>query len=423
MHIWTSTIGQRLDNAENTRTMLLADYLIQNGHEVTLWTSAYDHIRKEWRSEWKQNGGQPYTMDNGVTVRFMKGCGYKRNISLLRLIDHLMASRDFVRQAECLEKPDAVVASIPDHVTASAVIKFAHKNGITSLIDVRDKWPDIFVDYAPTRLLQAAVKLLLVRESARAREALRKADALVAMMQSMLDWGLAKAGRRPTRHDRVFYLTTMAEVNESHYRPDLLPQHQQEILAGLGGKMTFIFAGTFNKTQHPLLVLDALDILRNRGSVEKDRFAVLIGGDGIEAEKVQQRSALHDNVHLLGWLKPDEMSAALARSDVGLLPLNFPSPAFNNKAFAYLASGLAFVNCALGDLEELVADEGIGINVPGGDPEKLADAISELVNNPAKVQAMRDRTKKLFAASFDRHKNYQAYVQHIEDMVEQRRGM
>ena len=84
MRVWTSTIGQRLDGAENTRTMLLCDHLLRAGHEVTLWTSAYDHIRKGWRQEWLVHGESGYRMPNGLDVRFMKGCGYKSNVSVSR---------------------------------------------------------------------------------------------------------------------------------------------------------------------------------------------------------------------------------------------------------------------------------------------------------------------------------------------------
>ena len=113
MDVWLSTIGQRLDHADNTRTMLLARFLIEAGHTVTLWTSAYDHIRKEWRREWIASAGGPLTMPDGLAVRFMKGCGYRRNIGLRRLLDHLLAARDFRAQAKLLPAPDIVVASLP----------------------------------------------------------------------------------------------------------------------------------------------------------------------------------------------------------------------------------------------------------------------------------------------------------------------
>jgi hypothetical protein len=165
MRIWLSTIGQRLDHADNTRTLLLARFLLGAGHEVLLWTSAYDHIRKEWRSEYADGKNDVWLMEDGLEVRFMKGCGYRFNVGVRRLVDHILAARDFRRQAAQLAPPDVVVASLPDHITAAAVVDYAKTVGAAAIIDVRDKWPDIFIDYAPT-LLKPLVRLGLLSESA-----------------------------------------------------------------------------------------------------------------------------------------------------------------------------------------------------------------------------------------------------------------
>lgn len=416
MKIWLSTIGQRLDHADNTRTMLLAKYLIDRGHEVLLWTSAYDHIRKQWRREYVEANGKAWTMPNGLKVQFLKGCGYSRNVGVRRLVDHVLAARDFRRQARDLPPPDAVVASLPDHITAAAMIDFARENDIVSLIDVRDKWPDIFVDYAP-RPLRPFVRIGLLWESRRARRALGRADALVAMMGSMLAWGLAKAGREQRPTDRIFFLATMDQAEEmTAPLADLSPEHQA-LLNQIAGKMVFTFVGTFNRTQHPSLILDACSRLESLPGFAADKVAVLIGGDGVDAAAVDGKIAALPFVHRLGWLKPEEMRAILVRSDVGLLPMNFASPAFNNKAFAYLACGLPIINGALGDLADLIETQGVGINVTAGSASNFADAMGRLLRNPSGVSVMKDRARKLFSANFDQAKTYSEYVAHIEAAV------
>lgn len=419
MEVWLSTIGQRLDHAENTRTMLLARFLIARGHSVTLWTSAFDHIRKQWRTERDEAIDGCWVMPNGLKVRFMQGCGYRRNIGARRLYDHVLASRDFRRQADHLAKPDVVVASLPDHVTAAAMVDFAVAHDIPSLIDVRDKWPDIFHDYAPA-LLKPFVRLGLLFESRRARRAMQRATALVAMMHSMLDWGLAKAGRAATERDRVFYLATMEGADaDSAPLSDLTEEHRQ-YLAAMAGKTVFTFVGTYNRTQHPLLVLEAFEILGRDQGFDPNAVGLLIGGDGVDVDEVDRRIAALPFAYRLGWLKPSEMRAILVRSDVGLLPMNFPSPAFNNKAFAYLACGIPILNGALGDLADLIADHEVGINVPAGNADALADTIRVLLADPARVAAMQANVRDLYARSFDQERTYTDYVRHIEALVAER---
>ena len=417
MRIWTSTIGQRLDGAENTRTMLLCDHLLRQGHDVTLWTSAYDHIRKQWRDEWRAHGEAGYRLANGLHVRFMKGCGYKSNVSVSRLVDHVLAARDLRRQAALLPAPDAVIASLPDHITAEAMVRYGRSVGATTIVDVRDKWPDIFIDHAPNPILKLLVRAGLAWETARARRALRDADGLVAMMNSMMAWGLAKAGRKARDTDKVFYLTTTPR-NFGTDRPatDLTPEVHNALKA-VEGRTVFSFVGTFNRTQHPGLLLDAIDLLSERGQLDVERMAFLIGGSGTGADKIAQRCESYACVHDLGWLDTATMLEVLASSDVGLLLMNFPSPAFNNKAFAYLASGIPIINGATGDLADLIDERGVGVNVLGGDVEALAQAIVQLAAGGKLLDDYKARVRTLFDESFDRESNYAAYAAHVEGLT------
>lgn len=419
MDVWLSTIGQRLDHAENTRTMLLARYLRQGGHRVTLWTSAFDHIRKEWRSEWTDAGGGAFVMADGLTVRFMKGCGYYRNIGPRRLLDHWLAARNFRRQAEALPKPDIVVASLPDHVTAAAMVQFARERNCAAIVDVRDKWPDVFFDAAPEALRPAA-KAAFAWESRRVRRALQRADARVAMMQSMLDWGHAKARREASPSDKVFFLSTMDAVTPADAPLSDLPEALRKQVAGIEGRLTFTYVGTFNRTQHPLLAIEAFEQLSRRPGFDPSRIALLVGGDGLDASEVERRVNALPFGRFLGWLKPPEMRAVLVRSHVGLLPLNFASPAFNNKAFAYLAAGLPILNCALGDLADLIEIRDLGINIEAGDASALADAVSTLIHQPDRVAAMSANVRTAYGDLFDQERTYRDYVAHIEHVAAMR---
>lgn len=417
MRIWTSCIGQRLDGAENTRSMLLCAELLRRGHEVTLWTSSFDHIRKEARREWLLGGGAPYRREDGLEIRFMQGCGYSANVSLRRLLDHWLVARDFSRTAPGLPRPDAIIASLPDHLTAEAFVKFGQKYGVPTVVDVRDKWPDIFVDRVGAGLRGKLANLALGIEHRRTERLLRAADAVVASMGSMLEWGLQKSGRTPSWRERVFYLTTFPKNFDIEHPSHTVPQGLAEALAAVRGQTVFAFVGTFNRTQHPLLVLDAVDRLAASGRLDPSRAAVIIAGDGVDAEEVRRRSARHPNVHYVGWVDSEGMSGLLAKAHVGLLPMNFSSPAFNNKAFAYLASGLPIVNGATGDLADLIDRHDAGVNVRGGDVDQLAEAMDLLANNSELLRRKTLRARQLFCSHFDRDANYQAYAEHIESVA------
>ena len=376
MKIWTTVMGQRLDDADNTRSMLLSKYLLDRGHQVTMWTSAWDHIRKEWRQEWKASPSGSMTRSDGLEIRFMKGCGYTRNISPMRLIDHWMAAADFT------------------------------------------KWPDILFDLTRgSPLKQMAGRAAMLVENARTKRALAGADCLVAMMDSMLEWGLVKAGRPQGPQDRVFYLTTSPK-NFDVAREPLAPDHAiAKALEASAGKTVFAFAGTFNRSQHPDLLLDAIALLNKDGRLKGRDAAFIIGGAGLEAEEVERRAKSLPDTHFVGWMKPHEMNALLGGADVGLLLMRASSEAFNNKTFSYLASGLPIISCATGDLHTMIERDGIGLNINGGDPAALASAILEFLDDPARLARMTGNVRTLFDNAFDQHSNYTAYADHVLDVA------
>ena len=76
-------------------------------------------------------------------------------------------ARDLARQGE---KPDIIVASLPDHVTAAAAVAFGRQIGAAVIVDVRDKWPDILFDLTRgSPLKQMAGRAAMLVENARTR--------------------------------------------------------------------------------------------------------------------------------------------------------------------------------------------------------------------------------------------------------------
>ena len=80
------------------RTALLADKLLERGHTVFWWGSAFEHQRKIWTAN--KDGDFHITKD--FTVRVIRGCGYRRNVSIARYVDHRILAAKFRHQARKL---------------------------------------------------------------------------------------------------------------------------------------------------------------------------------------------------------------------------------------------------------------------------------------------------------------------------------
>lgn len=114
MRIWLVTIGEPLPCDGNGgerlyRAGILSAMLAQRGHEVVWWTSTFDHARKQQRFPTDAT----LRLESGVLLKLLHGCGYTRNVSLRRLIDHAILARKFTRQAEGMPSPDVVLCSLP----------------------------------------------------------------------------------------------------------------------------------------------------------------------------------------------------------------------------------------------------------------------------------------------------------------------
>jgi glycosyltransferase involved in cell wall biosynthesis len=132
---------------------------------------------------------------------------------------------------------------------------------------------------------------------------------------------------------------------------------------------------------HEILLKAARQVVERR----PEALFVLVG-DGTrraELERLAQTLNLSEQVRFLGRRRdvPDLMQAF----DVFVLTSN--SEGCPNVILEAMATGLPVVSTSVGGVPELVTDE-TGILVPPGDDAALADAIRQLLDDPARRQAM-----------------------------------
>lgn len=404
MRAWLVQTGEPVplsSDVKRMRTALLADELSSRGHDVVWWASRFDHGSKRFVSA----SESPCRMDSGAELRLLPALGYRHNLSLRRYRDHVYVARRFRRAISAdPNPPDLVVAATPDYHIASVAAEHARSLGIPYVIDVRDPWPDSFVDHAPGAIAKALARGLLAHDFAKVRRMLRGSAGIVAMMESMLDWGLAHAGRPRGERDRVFYLGT-----------EPLPAPDPDFLGhlrglGFGKRPVLVYVGTFGRYNHPGVIIEALRIMGERG----DRaFDVVIGGAGDLFDALRNRAEGLERVHFTGWLRSEQIAAVLALGSLGVVPWT-QGDAFPNKAFSYLAAGLPMVTSAGGDLRTILEGERIGAFFPPGDALALADRLTKMIAEQSELDAMRFRIAALYPLHFEASGIYRAFADHLE---------
>ena len=201
MKIWFTEIGEPLPIEDNVRLLrygILTKALSLQGHEVVWWTSSFSHAVK--KNVYHEDGD---LLIDGVTLRLIKGPGYRRNVSLQRVFHQKHFARAFLDKAVKYPLPDIIITPVPTLETAAAVVRFARTHHVPVLVDIRDEWPDEFVNMAPGSL-RWLMKLLLYGLFKRMSFICWNATGIIAMSHRQLQYGLAFAKRSPGNQDGVF---------------------------------------------------------------------------------------------------------------------------------------------------------------------------------------------------------------------------
>ena len=411
MNIWLVQTGEPLplgDEVKKMRTAILADKLIERGHSIVWWASSFDHFKKEWAFEKDADN----SIKNGLKIKALKGVGYRKNISFSRLIDHRIIARKFQKQSRNMPKPDVIVASMPPHDLAYEVVRFAKENNVPVLVDIRDPWPEIFLEHVP-KAFKGIAKLFLFNDFRMVQETMRDATGLVAVTGSFLKWGLGYSGRRRMWIDRVFYLGYKKEKNpESLYDQSRF----KELISNIKDKFVVFFVGTLSKTYHnPSILLKVSEKLADYNDI-----CFVIAGDGELLKEFKVTAEQRNNVHLTGWLNKSEIDLFLRHSDIGVCPAIKHSDLPTNKAFAYLSAGLPIISSFQGELKDIISKHDIGFNYEPDDEDGLADAIKRAYTNKGLYGEFSKNANRIFNENFNADKIYDEYAQHIEKVLEKK---
>lgn len=407
LNIWLVQIGEPLplnSGIRKQRLSMLAETLAKRGHKVTRWASEFDHLTKRTVSvkpEIEQSGD--------LKIKLLRGCGYRKNISLKRYMDHRLLAVDFRHKAARMPKPDIILVATPPHNIAYTVVKYGRCNNVPVIVDIRDQWPDIFF-VGLSKMLKNVCRRLFFKDFLEIEKALSGADAITAVSKDFLEWGLHYAGREISSLDRVFYIGTdkIDDADGSNVRPEL-----EDVIRRAKGKLILTFVGSFGELQNPLILIEAA----RRFEKEDARVFFVISGNGVYMDKVKEKAQGLSNVALTGWLRQEEIMYLLKNSDVGVCPLNKDIPLFPNKVFMYFSAFVPVIASARGELAGLMRDREIGFYFRPGDVDELCDRIKKFSDDRALGTKMSENVKACFFSLFDAKVIYGNFCSHIEELA------
>lgn len=416
--IWIVTIGEPVpykgdQNERLHRSGYFTNCLAKHGNHVTWWTSTFDHFRKFHYYMHDEN----IILDKFLNIIMLYGGGYKSNVSLSRIHDHRKIADKFTIQAPNHKKPDIILCSYPPIELSLAAVKFGKKNQVPVVLDMRDMWPDIFMEHFP-RLLRPVAKLAAAQMYRNASKACAEATAITGITEAFIDWGIAKGKRRRSRWDKAF---PMGYVSQ--------PPAGKQITEAEGFWHSFgisrdtkdfiiCFIGTIGRQFDLESVIEAARKISHSGR----RIRFVFCGTGDRLEYFQKSSANLSNILFSGWVDAAKIFVLMRRSAIGLDPLpdryDFLAT-INNKAIEYMSAGLPIISSPnRGVLFELLKMHECGISYPAGDSDALVATLIRFYDDPEKLRIMSQNALRLFQEKFTAEKVYPSMMEHLKLIAE-----
>ena len=381
------------------RMGLLGEELSKGNNDITWFSSSFDHFKKiQYCDEDKL-----IDIQDNYHLQLIYSKGYKKNISVARIINHKKIAIKLRKIMRRLDKPDIIFASYPTIEFALEAVKYGKKNNVPVVIDIRDLWPDTFNHnlHGIVRFMSKPFIYLLNRQ---AKYILSNCYKITAVSDLVLDWGLKKGNKIKSILDKSFYIGYNNKGNR-------LSNVDTSIIDNNGFNICF-FATINSQFNYEAIKLIAK-------SVENDNVTIIVCGDGPMINILKDKCKNTSNVKILGWQNGDVLESIIRKCKLSLAPYNDTfdfQMGISNKFCEYLSYGLPIILTSSGFMKQIIEKNQVGF--ASDDPQKIRDFIIKIKENKKMYDKYSGNARKLFLKKFDANIIYPDMVKYLEEVKE-----
>jgi glycosyltransferase involved in cell wall biosynthesis len=412
MRVWILQTGEPLHidegNPRPMRAMNLANTLVNKGHKVTLWSSGFYHQEKRHRSK----NFKRIRINDKLEIRLIPSPGYKRNVSISRLIDHFVLALNLQRQLDLQRVlPDVAFLGYPPIESAFVMTQWLKKRKIPCMLDVKDQWPSVLVQSAP-KLIQPVARFILSPYYSIAKKTMRDSTGICTMSDGFINWSLEFFNRAKNDFDFIAPLTSPNEfLTDTQVEEAVLWWSKKGIENN--GSCRIMFVGSFSRA----FDFDTIFIVANKLSEKNINCEFVLCGYGELVHNLQAKASKCRNVKVIEWIDSSKIVALSQMSTAFIAPYK-NSPDFiisiPNKIIDALRLGLLLLSPLKGEVANLIKSNKVGFTY--NDSESLSVYIQSLIDNYKLQEKISTNAKELYNKEFEFNKIYDGLVSHLENM-------
>lgn len=364
------------DTPGGTRHFDFGTELVKRGHQVSIFAAGFSHrTRKEERLERKQN----YLKQNidGVNFIWIRTPPYYGGNDWRRVRNMLSYTlRVTFWGLKIKEKPDVILASSPHPFAGLAGYVLAKIKRAQFILEIRDLWPETFVQIGGYSNKSPVVILLRMLEKLLYRRA-RKIVALHPEASNYIS-GLGIPS------ENIVHIPNGINPELFDDNSVELPEELVELVSRLRfeGKTVVGYTGAHGIVNALDTIVEAANVLQHNGAT---KIHFLLVGDGPEKERLIRKA--HEmglgNVSFFKSIPKNTIPKLLRVIDITIVSWRrsdlYKYGMSTNKLWDYMMCARPIV-WAIESANDPVAEANCGITVPPEEPDKLANAILELYN-------------------------------------------
>ncbi len=395
-----------------TRHYELARELVRQGYHVVILASAFN---ERTHALVRLQAGESWTLEvvDGVNFVWLPSFSYQGNDwrRLVNMLDFSWRVYWLGRRLPSLDKrilrPDIVVGSATHLFAVLAAYHLSRVYQAHFVTEVRDLWPQSFLDTGQWREGQLQVRFFRWLE----QYLYARAERIIALSPLTRDY-LARYSQAWA--DKTVYIPNGTRVDR------FSPEDQVDHLGD--GPLTAMYLGAMGPTNGLEVVLEALQIVNH---VNPDLLQVVFVGDGPEKPRLKDK-ALQMGLHNVIFKEPVpniEVPNVVRQADIFLLVQRRVLYGSLTKLYDYMAAARPIVCAVYAEHNSPVEKVGCGLAACPDNAHDLADKLLCLARLPREERrAMGERGRAFVQQHFDYGALAQKLKMTLDQLVERSPG-